>query len=207
MIWLKIRKQIIICAMYHLLWWALCCAHAQWAMLPEAQRFLVTLVETCIAFLGFSCHASILSNAHWRWFTPVVMQSFLFNYKPDQTGDLTLFFQLIISTCITAATFTQIVVLLHAPDIASTLLFIYRTCVGLYTLQCLIQQPLSSPHDPKRTMLRHISDPAPLAARPRSLKRPDTASSPQDAGNHSVLGYSSRSQLNASRQSLLSEDS
>ena len=192
--------------MYHLLWWILCLAHAQWALLPEAQRFLVTLVETCLVFLGFSCHASILSNAHWRWFTPVVMQSFLFNYKPEQTGDLTLFLQLIITTCITAAAFTQMVVLLHLPDIANTLLFIYRICVGLYIFQSLIQQDHGNPyHDPKRAMLDSFSHPSLTARCSRSLKRSEIDAQSQDAQNHSVLGRSSRSQVDASRQSQPSE--
>jgi hypothetical protein len=192
--------------MYHLLWWILCLAHAQWALLPEAQRFLVTLVETCLVFLGFSCHASILSNAHWRWFTPVVMQSFLFNYKPEQTGDLTLFLQLIITTCITAAAFTQMVVLLHLPDIANTLLFIYRICVGLYIFQSLIQQDHGNPyHDPKRAMLDSFSHPSLAARCSRSLKRSEIDAQSQDAQNHSVLGRSSRSQVDASRQSQPSE--
>lgn len=192
--------------MYHLLWWILCLAHAQWALLPEAQRFLVTLVETCLVFLGFSCHASILSNAHWRWFTPVVMQSFLFNYKPEQTGDLTLFLQLIITTCITAAAFTQMVVLLHLPDIANTLLFIYRICVGLYIFQSLIQQDYGNPyHDPKRAMLDSFSHPSLTARCSRSLKRSEIDAQSQDAQNHSVLGRSSRSQVDASRQSQPSE--
>ena len=192
--------------MYHLLWWMLCLAHVQWALLPEAQRFLVTLVETCLVFLGFSCHASILSNAHWRWFTPVVMQSFLFNYKPEQTVDLTLFLQLIITTCITAAAFTQMVVLLHLPDIANTLLFIYRICVGLYIFQSLIQQDHGNPyHDPKRAMLDSFSHPSLTARCSRSLKRSEIDAQSQDAQNHSVLGRSSRSQINASRQSQPSE--
>ena len=192
--------------MYHLLWWILCLAHAQWALLPEAQRFLVTLVETCLVFLGFSCHASILSNAHWRWFTPVVMQSFLFNYKPEQTGDLTLFLQLIITTCITAAAFTQMVVLLHLTDIANTLLFIYRICVGLYIFQSLIQQDHGNPyHDPKRAMLDSFSHPSLTARCSRSLKRSEIDAQSQDAQNHSVLGRSSRSQVDASRQSQPSE--
>ena len=192
--------------MYHLLWWILCLAHAQWALLPEAQRFLVTLVETCLVFLGFSCHASILSNAHWRWFTPVVMQSFLFNYKPEQTGDLTLFLQLIITTCITAAAFTQMVVLLHLTDIANTLLFIYRICVGLYIFQSLIQQDHGNPyHDPKRAMLDSFSHPSLTARCSRSLKRSEIDAQSQDAQNHSVLGRSSRSQVDASRQSQPNE--
>ena len=192
--------------MYHLLWWMLCLAHVQWALLPEAQRFLVTLVETCLVFLGFSCHASILSNAHWRWFAPVVMQSFLFNYKPEQTGDLTLFLQLIITTCITAAAFTQMVILLHMPDIAHTLLFIYRICIGLYIFQSLIQHAPGIPnHDHKRTTLHSISNPSLTARCSRSLKRSEIDAQSQDAQNHSVLGRSSRSQVDASRQSQPSE--
>ena len=118
-------KTIFNCILYH----GLCILLAKLTQFRKYANFSAgILIHSGMCFLVFSAlsmHFSI-ESATWRWLMPDHVGDFLFGLAHQELTDLTIFLQMIMSTCLIIAAVAAILFITSLPVLSNKLLMIYR---------------------------------------------------------------------------------